>query len=132
MKVFEGAHYYNEKGEMGVLISVNHSFASDCLDMATDKRIIELFLNFCEKNMGGCMVLKSPIKSNADLIEDFISTFGYSDWFNYQDMQFKLEFIPVGKKFTVECEELYGDYGEFEGYYDRIIFSEDFEWAEAK
>lgn len=132
MKIYEGEHYYNEKGEMGILISVNHSFASECLDMATDKRIIELFLNFCEKNRGGCMVLKSPIKSNVDLIEDFINTFGYNDWFDYQDMQFKLEFIPVGKKFTVECEELYGDYGKFECYYDRIIFSEDFEWAEAK
>lgn len=132
MKVFEGEHYYNEKGEMGVLISVNHSFASECLDMATDKRIIEFFLNFCEKNRDGYMVLKSTIKFNVELIEDFINTLGYSDWFDYKDMQFKLEFIPVGKKFTVECEELYGDYGEFECYYDRIIFSEDFEWAEAK
>jgi hypothetical protein len=132
MKIYEGEHYYNEKGEMGVLISVNHSFASECLDMATDKRIIELFLNFCEKNRDGYMVLKSPITSNADLIEDFISTFGYNDWFDYQDMQFKLEFIPIGIKFTVECKELYGDYGEFECYYDQIIFSEDFEWAEAK
>lgn len=124
MKIFEGEHYYNEKGEMGILISIDHSFASERLDMATDKRIIELFLHFCEKNRDGYMVLKANIESS-------INTFGYRDWFDYQNMQFELEFIPIGRKFTVECEEIIGDYGEFEGYYDRVIFLEDFEWMEA-
>lgn len=129
MKVFEGAHYYNEKGEMGLLISVSNSFASDNLEMATDKRVIDVFLNFCWKNENGYLVLKDP--NNDDLIDMIMRSFGYYEDFEYYNMEFKLVFIPIGKKFTVEPDELRAEYGEFEGYYDQIIFEEDFKWNEA-
>lgn len=129
MKVFEGAHYYNEKGEMGLLISVSNSFASDNLEMATDKRVIDIFLHFFLKNEYGYLVLKNQF--DCDLIDTLIRALGYDEYFEYDNMEFKLVFIPIGKKFTVESDELRAEYGEFEGYYDQIIFEEDFKWNEA-
>lgn len=129
MEVYEGEHYYNEKGEMGLLISVSNSFASDNLEMATDKRVIDVFLHYFRKDEYGCLVLKNQF--DCDLVNMIMGSFGYYEDFKYDNMEFKLVFIPIGKKFTVECEDIVGDYGEFEGYYDRIIFSEDFEWVDA-
>ena len=128
MKVFEGEHYYNEKGEMGVLISINGTFASDDLEMATDKRVIDTFIYFYTKNKNSWS-LQHPY--NSDLVTNAIEKFGYDVWWLGNSMQFELKFIPIGRKFTVECEEINGDYGEFEGYCDRLIFLEDFEWVES-
>lgn len=128
MKVFEGEHYYNEKGEMGVLISINSTFASDDLEMATDKRVIDTFIRFYTKN-GNYLSLENPY--NLNLVRNSIKNFGYDAWWLSNSAQFELKFIPIGRKFTVECEEINGDYGEFEGYYDYLIFLEDFEWIEA-
>lgn len=129
MKIYEGAHYYNEKGEMGLLISVSNSFASDNLEMATDKRVIDIFLHFFWKNEYGYLVLKNQFY--FDLIDTLMGALGYYEYFEYDNMKFKLVFIPIGKKFTIESDELRSEYGEFEGYYDKIIFEEDFKWNEA-
>lgn len=51
MNALSSERYYNENGDMGVLVSLNkYSFASDDLEMATDKRVIDIFRRFCSKD----------------------------------------------------------------------------------
>lgn len=131
MNALSSERYYNENGDMGVLVSLNkYSFASDDLEMATDKRVIDIFRRFCSKDKDNHLIIENY--RTLDAIERSLEDSGYTEVDLYEDMELTLMFIPIGKKFTVDCEEIRGDYGEFEGYCDRLILLEDFDWIEAE
>ena len=83
--------YYNEKGEMGVLLSKregNGFSSSRALEMAIDERIINKFL-------------EKPISAQEFI--DFIMSLGYgrikmTEW-EYEGLT--LEFVPKGSIFTI-------------------------------
>lgn len=131
MNALSSERYYNENGDMGVLVSLNkYSFASDDLEMATDKRVIDIFRRFCSKDKDNHLIIENY--RTLDAIERSLEDLGYTEVDLYEDMELTLMFIPIGKKFTVDCKEIRGDYGEFEGYCDRLILLEDFDWIEAE
>lgn len=80
--------YYNEKNELGVLISKGFGAGWstwDTQDIALDRRIIEYFLENGNNNIG-----------------DFIKSIGYKNVYLGGANGLKIEWVPKGTRFTID------------------------------
>lgn len=82
--------YYNEKGELAVLISKGFgagwsTWHDTSRNIALDRRIIEYFLENGNNNIG-----------------DFIKSIGYKDVYLGGANGLKIEWVPKGTRFTID------------------------------
>ena len=130
MKIFQGERYYNENGELGILMSCgDNAFASENLEMATDKRVIDFIMHHAESINNWAVMVP---REKQDMIKQFLIDLGYDYLSSLSDIAFSLEFVPIGAKFQVVADEIRGDYGDFEGFCDELQIYDEDDWAMAE
>lgn len=155
-------HYYNEDHTKVAILTIAKSdevsFATENLEMAMDKRVIEFVFKEAKEDECGTFFFEQDfipffdghkIQTNSyeeykelfdrhynlynidGVFSSFLKALGYIVEAKYHNVYFSIDWVPVGKRFRVK-PDCYTEYGDYAGTYEDIDILDESEWVLAE